>query len=140
MADQDTFKIKIVTPKGSSFEQLCAYAKLPGVTGEIGVLPNHSPLVAQLKSGKIRVEHDDEIQRFFVPEGFAHVTQTEVLILVPFAEEKSTIDVSRANESKRRAIDRLSDYAPEIDRERARKALMRAESRLYIAIGEIAKA
>jgi len=76
---------------------------LPGADGEMGVLPNHSPLLSVLKYGIITVRKKNEEEHFTVAGGFAEVQPNQVTILADAAENVEEIDLKRAEEARARA-------------------------------------
>ncbi len=77
-------------------------------TGELGILPQHAPLVAQLSIGRLRVlKAGGDWVTFAVAEGFAKVQFNKVIVLADAAEEASQIDTERAKKSIERATQRL---------------------------------
>jgi F-type H+-transporting ATPase subunit epsilon len=131
----NAFPVKVVTPDGTALElETVEFLKVPSVTGEVGVLPNHSPSLVKLGPGEVQCRVNEEDNSYFVSEGLAHLLPDQVLVLAPFIDSAASIDVDRAKAAKKRAEDRLSSKDESVDRERARTALIRAESRLRIAL------
>lgn len=86
---------------------------LPGAAGEMGILPNHSPVLSVLKFGVIRVRSQGEDQYFAVAGGVAEVQPDQVTVLADAAENVEEIDVRRAEEARRRAEEALKQGIPE---------------------------
>ena len=131
----ETLTINIVTPDGIALEKTVAFAKLPGKIGEIGVLYNHSATLASLKPGKIRIKDpNNQIEKFFVPGGVAHLVNNELTVSTPYLESAENIDIDRAKEAKERAEKRIEKERenPEFNLERAKKALEKADARIEI--------
>lgn len=76
---------------------------LPGASGEMGVLPNHSPVLSVLQFGVIRVRSRGEDQFFTVAGGVAEVQPDQVTVLADAAENVQEIDVQRAADARERA-------------------------------------
>ncbi len=76
---------------------------LPGAGGEMGILPNHSPLLSVLQFGVVRVRSKGEEQYFTVAGGVVEVQPDQVTVLADAAENVKEIDVQRAEEARRRA-------------------------------------
>jgi F-type H+-transporting ATPase subunit epsilon len=143
MADGDNLhlRLELVAPRGPVFEGDVDMVVVPAVTGEIGILPHHAPLVAQLAIGQMRaLTSEGEWITFAVAEGFVKVQFNKVIVLADSAEEASTISVDRAERSVERALQRLEMYrtgtVPEddvVDPYREQLALKRARNRLKIA-------
>ena len=131
----ESFKVKVISPKGVQLEKEVIFVKIPGENGEIGVLKNHTGLLSSLKQGKIRIKNPDEtVEKFFIPEGFGHVERDGVVILAPYLEKAEEIDLERAIKAKERAQKRLLENVDNhnFDSQRARKSLLKADSRIDI--------
>jgi F-type H+-transporting ATPase subunit epsilon len=134
-------RLELVTPTGRVFEGDVQMVVLPGTTGELGILPRHAPLVAQLTIGRLRVlTAEGEWLTFALADGFAKVQFDKVIVLADAAEEASQIDVERVEKAQARATSRLEMYhngtVPEgetIDPYREQLALKRARNRLKVA-------
>jgi F-type H+-transporting ATPase subunit epsilon len=134
-------RLELVAPAGPVFEGDAQMVVLPGVGGELGVMPRHAPLVAQLTIGRLRaLTPEGEWLTFAVADGFAKVQFDKVIVLADTAEEASQIDVERAEKAIERASTRLEMYhsgtVPEgetIDPYREQLALKRAYNRLKVA-------
>jgi F-type H+-transporting ATPase subunit epsilon len=80
---------------------------LPGADGEMGILPNHSPLLTVLQFGVVTVKVKSEVQHFAVSGGVAEVQPDQVTILADAAENVDEIDIQRAEKAKMRAEELL---------------------------------
>ncbi|MBB6450457.1 F-type H+-transporting ATPase subunit epsilon [Geomicrobium halophilum] len=125
--------VSVVTPDGSVFEDDAEMVSAKSEQGEIGVLPNHIPLVTPLTIDAVRVKKEGSQETIAVSGGFMEVRPDKVTILAEAAERPNEIDVERAREAKKRAEERLDKNDEEIDKKRAKNALMRAEIRLKVA-------
>ncbi len=144
MADREDspyLRLELVAPAGLVFEGDVEMVVLPAVTGEVGILPRHAPMVAQLTIGRLRaLLAGGDWMTFAVAEGFAKVQFNKVIVLADAAEEASQIDVDRVNKSIERATKRLEmlrlGTVPEgddVDSYREQLALKRAHNRLKVA-------
>ena len=143
MAQEDSryLRLELVAPAGLVYEGDVQMVVLPAVTGELGVLPRHAPLVAQLSIGRLRaLTAEGDWLTFAVAEGFAKIQFNKVIVLADAAEEASQIDVERAQKSIERATQRLEmhrlDTVPEgedVDPYREQLAIRRARNRLKVA-------
>lgn len=105
-----------------------------GVAGELGILPNHIPLVTPLKISSVKIKQGNKEQLVAVNGGFVEVRKEKVVILAESAELPGDIDVERAQAAKQRAEQRLSAAKKdEIDFRRAEMALQRAMNRLDVS-------
>ena len=104
-----TLKLEIVTPEAKIYSEDVDMVTLPGVEGEMGIFPNHVPLMTQLVAGEVSVRKGG--QNFFlaVGDGFVEVTGTHVSILTDMAIASDQIDEAKAEEARKRAEARLSE-------------------------------
>jgi F-type H+-transporting ATPase subunit epsilon len=107
----------------------------PGELGEFGVLSGHTPFMTSLKVGTVRYEDGTGSERFvFVSGGFAEALPDRVTILADSAERRRNIDLDRAKSALARAEERLAKADDdEIDFIRAKAALHRALARIRLA-------
>jgi F-type H+-transporting ATPase subunit epsilon len=125
--------VDIVTVEGRRFKGDADFVVAPGSEGELGILPQHIPLLTFLKPGTVKVRNDSDEQFFFVSGGFLEVRPDEVTVLADAAERAEDIDESRAEEARRRAADLLQQKLSDTDQAAAAVALARAEARLRLA-------
>ncbi|MEX2162187.1 MAG: ATP synthase F1 subunit epsilon [Anaerolineales bacterium] len=85
---------------------------IPGAEGEMGILPNHAPLLSTMRLGVIKVRTGKEEQLFTITGGLVEVQPTIVTILADAAENIEEIDIARAEEARRRAEQRLAEGIP----------------------------
>ncbi|TVP80934.1 MAG: F0F1 ATP synthase subunit epsilon, partial [Alkalicoccus sp.] len=114
----------VVTPDGTVFEGQSHMVSVKTISGELGILPGHLPLVAPLAIGAIRIKQENQLHLIALSGGFMEVRQNEVNILAESAELPSDIDITRARAAKERAERRLEQAKQEnIDFHRAELAL-----------------
>lgn len=132
MASQ--FLLEVVTPYGLILSQEVEEMTAPGVEGEFGVLPGHTPFFTTLKIGEIMYRSGKQQHYIAVAWGFVEVLPDRVTILAETAEPAEVIDVERARRAKERAEKKLQQLSPE-DQEyyAALAALQRALNRLAVA-------
>ncbi|MFH0916134.1 MAG: ATP synthase F1 subunit epsilon [bacterium] len=143
MAQEESppLKLELVAPAGRVFDGDVEMVVVPAVTGELGILTRHAPLVVQLSIGRLRaLSAGGEWLAFAVSEGFAKVQFNKVIVLADTAEEATKIDVARAESAIERATERLDMYhqgtvpeGEEVDPFREQLALRRARNRLKVA-------
>lgn len=85
---------------------------VPGVAGEMGILPNHAPLLSTLKFGILKVRNKDDEEVFTIAGGVIEVQPDLITVLADSAENVAEIDVARAEDARRRAEDILKEGAP----------------------------
>ena len=125
--------LEIVTPDRSVVAEKVDEVEIPGAEGYFGVLPGHTPLLAMLQVGELWYRKGGETVYLSIAFGFAEVLPDRVTILAQLAERADEIDIARAEAAKRRAEERISQPALEMDYERARIAMMKALIRLQVA-------
>lgn len=128
----DNIHLEVVTPEKSVVSEEAQIVMAPGELGEFGVLSGHTPFMTALKVGAVRFEDAGGAERFvFVSGGFAEALPDRVTILADSAERRSDIDLERAKAAMERAENRLATTGDEeIDYARARAALARAINRI----------
>lgn len=129
-----TIQANVVTPDGSVFEEQVSMVSVRTTNGELGILPNHLPLVTPLTIGAVRIKQDGQVHLIAIGGGFMEVRQDEVNILAESAELPSEIDITRAHSAEERARRRMEEIKRDnIDFRRAELALRRAQNRLNVA-------
>ena len=124
--------LDIVTPYGHIFTDEVDEIIAAGSEGEFGVLPDHTHFLTPLKVGMLTYKKGSETGYFFINWGYAEVGPDKVTILADSAEKSEDIDVERAKESMKRAEERLKQKE-NVDEARATAALVRAVIRDQIA-------
>ena len=104
-----TLRLEVVTPEEKAYSDDVDMVVIPGVEGELGVLPMHVPLMTQLLPGPLRITKDGKQSELVIGNGFAEVTQTTVSILTDMAIEEQAIDEAAADEALKRAETALKD-------------------------------
>ncbi len=107
-------RCEIVSQDRMVFEGDADMVVVPGVAGDMGILPNHAPLLSTMKYGFLRVRTQGREEVFTVAGGVVEVQPTIITILADAAENVSEIDKERAEAAKRRAEDLLA-HAPAHD-------------------------
>jgi len=129
----NTFQLEIVTPVKLLVKDAAEEAQIPGLSGYLGILPGHAPLITELAVGVITYKASGTTHTLSVAWGFAEVLPEKVTILAEAAERPQEIDMERAQKAKDRAEQLLKSNNPEVDYSRAEDALKRAETRLNVA-------
>ncbi|MDK2821282.1 MAG: F-type H+-transporting ATPase subunit epsilon [Clostridia bacterium] len=128
-----SLSLEIITPERLLLKAEVSSVKAPGSIGYLGVLPGHAPLITPLKAGVVTYKDGGSEKKVAVSGGFLEAGATRVIILADTAEKAEEIDVERARKALERAENRLSERAPDLDVARAEAALKRAEARLKAA-------
>jgi F-type H+-transporting ATPase subunit epsilon len=132
----DTIRLEVVTPEKLVVDEDAQIVMAPGSLGEFGVLTGHTPFLTTLKTGTIRYTDTNGKERFvFVSGGFAETLPNKVTVLAESAERRSDIDEERAKSAMDRAENRISgqDSAEKVDYARAKAALDRSMRRIALA-------
>src|SRR6185503_873254 len=104
-----TLRLEIVTPESKTYSEEVDMVTLPGSEGEMGIYPNHVPLMTQIVPGEVLARKDNETYFLAVGEGFAEITGDRVAIMTDMAIKAENIDEAKAEEARRRAEARLSE-------------------------------
>ncbi|MEX1029450.1 MAG: F0F1 ATP synthase subunit epsilon [Paenibacillaceae bacterium] len=127
-----TVKLEIVTPERKVYEKDVDMVVVRGIAGELGILPNHIPLVTPLKIAPVKVKFGNQEELIAVHGGFMEVRKDKIVILAELAELPDEIDLERAQRAKERAEGRLKSK-DESDLVRAEIALQKAVNRINVS-------
>jgi F-type H+-transporting ATPase subunit epsilon len=127
--------LEIVTPERLAYSDMVDAVNLPGIEGELGVLPHHAPLVSMLGVGELRIRKGGAEESFAIVGGFLQVRPDKVVVMAETADMASEIDLAKAQEAKRAAEQALESGArtDAIDLSAARAALQHALLRIRVA-------
>jgi F-type H+-transporting ATPase subunit epsilon len=127
--------LEIVTPERLAYSDTVDSVQLPGVEGELGVLPHHAPLVSMLGVGELRIRKGGAEESFAIVGGFLQVRPDRVVVMAETADMASEIDLERAQEARREAERALEGavQADAVDLSAARAALQTALLRIRVA-------
>jgi F-type H+-transporting ATPase subunit epsilon len=128
----NTLKLEIVTPEAKIYSDDVDMVTLTGVEGEMGILPNHVPLMTQLCAGEIIARKGADTIFLAVGDGFVQVTGDRVAILTDMAIRAENIDEARAEEARQRAEARLAEKITDEEAARIQGALVHATIQLKI--------
>ena len=124
------FQLTVVTPEEVFFEQVVVSLIAPGSEGYLGVLTDHAPLITGLLPGKLTVKDQKGKQLIYaVGGGFMEVFNNQVTLLAHSVEATADIDYDRARRALERADQRLKSRDPAVDIRRAMAAWARAKNR-----------
>jgi F-type H+-transporting ATPase subunit epsilon len=130
----DASELVIVTPEKQLLREKVIELQMPGEDGYLGILPGHAPLMTELGIGELSY-HDKggkESEHVAIVRGFAEVLPDRVTILAETAERAEEIDIQRAKDALARAEKRLASNDPNVDWDRANIALQRALIRIQV--------
>jgi F-type H+-transporting ATPase subunit epsilon len=125
-------KLTIVSPERELYSGTVDIVLAPGIDGQLGILPNHTPLIVQLTDGELVARTGAEDHYFAIHGGFMHVLPGAVIVLADVAERAEEIDTERAEAARQRALELLSQAPPE-ERRLTEVALRRSYVRLRVA-------
>ncbi len=126
-------RLEIVTAERIVYSEDVDMVVAPGVAGQLGILPHHTPLMTTLQPGELLVKKGGEEISMAISGGFLEVRPEKVVVLADAAERVDEIDLQRAMEARRRAEERLKERGPEMDLARAEAALRRSLIRIKVA-------
>jgi F-type H+-transporting ATPase subunit epsilon len=127
-----TFKLEIVTAEKATFSDDVNALVAPGIAGELGILPHHTPLMTMLQPGELRIRKGADEVVMSVSGGFLEVRPDRVVILADAAERAEEIDVERAQAARRRAEERMKGGVGKQDAALLEAALRRATVRIKV--------
>ncbi len=104
-----TLRLEIVTPESRAYSDDVEFVVLPAIEGEMGVFPQHVPLITAIKPGELVVTKDGKQTHLAVGEGFVEITGEKVSVLVDMALTEEVIDEKAAEEAVKRAEARLKE-------------------------------
>ena len=130
----EAIELIVVTPQRQLLREKVASVQLPGASGELGILPGHAPLITELGNGELSyvASSGSAPVALAILSGFAEVLPDRVTVLAETAERPEEIDVERAKQALARAEKRLASADPDVDWDRATVALQRALVRVQV--------
>jgi len=135
----DKIQLEVVTPEKLLLRESVDEVVLPGLGGELGILPDHTPLISQLQTGLLTYRKGTEKKSLHVSGGFVEVLPDRVSVLADVAEMPEEIDYERAQRARERAEKELAESqqsvpgTSDIDVKRAQEKLRRALTRMDLA-------
>src|SRR5215471_7947987 len=129
----NTIHVDVVSLTESIYSGDAEFVVLPGVMGELGIYPQHAPLITQIKPGEVRIKipGQEEPQIVFVQGGFLEVQPNVVTVLSDTAIRARDLDEAKALEAKQRAEEALQNKA-------TKEEIATAEAELAAAAAQIA--
>lgn len=129
---ENTLRLEIVTPTGTAFSEDVDMVTLPGVEGQLGILPMHIPLMTQMVPGEIIVRQNGQDRFLAVGEGLVEITGDHVAILTDLAVAAENIDEAKAEEARQRAEARLREKMSAEEVASVNAALARSLAQLHV--------
>ena len=127
-----TFHLQIITPERSFFDGQAEMVVLITPDGEFGVMAGHSPMVVSMREGAIRILREGAWREAACSDGFATITQDQVLLMTQTVEWPEEIDRARAERDRELAEERLRQQKSMHEYHIARSMLSRAMARLRV--------
>jgi F-type H+-transporting ATPase subunit epsilon len=127
------FRLKIVTPTRTLFDEDIDMVVMRAVTGDIGIMRGHTEYATTLVPGKFTIYDNDQEQVLAVQSGYCEITPKEVIVLSDAAEWPDEIDIRRAELAKERAERRMQEQDSEVQIQRTAIALRRALVRIEVS-------
>src|SRR5689334_21475550 len=127
-----TLKLEIVTPDAKVFSEDVEMVTLPGVEGEMGIYPQHVPLLTQIVAGEIIARKGGQDYFLAIGEGFVEVTGDHVSVLADMAIRAENTDEARAEEARRRAEARLAEHLDDEETAAVQAALAHSTAQLKV--------
>jgi F-type H+-transporting ATPase subunit epsilon len=127
-----TLKLEIVTPEKTAYSEDVEMVTLPGSEGELGVYPNHVPLLTTLNPGEVRVLKGGRESFLAIGEGFVEITGSSVSVLTDMALEPAVIDESAAEAAVARAKAAMKDDLGAEECAAVQASLQKALAQLHV--------
>ncbi len=126
-----TIHVDVVSAETLIFSGEAKFVALPGESGELGILPRHTPLITRIRPGAVRIEKADGTEEFvFVAGGILEVQPNVVTVLADTAIRGKDLDEAKAEEAKKRAEEALRNNDASIDYAVAQAELISAVAQL----------
>ena len=127
----NTLHLDVVSAEESIFSGAARFVALPGESGELGILPGHTPLISRIRPGAVRIELAEGGEELvFVAGGFLEVQPDGVTVLADTAIRGCDLDEAKAEEARRLAEEALANRTAELDYAHAQAELVQALAQL----------
>ena len=132
MADTHTITVDVVSAEEQIFSGEAEFVVLPGVDGELGIYPRHTPLFTQIKPGAVRIKVPGQAaeELVFVQGGFLEVQPHKVTVLADTAIRAHDLDEVKAMEAKKRAEDAMLNKESD-------ESMASAQAELSVALAQL---
>jgi F-type H+-transporting ATPase subunit epsilon len=127
-----TLRLEIVTPEATAYSEDVEMVTLPGSEGELGVYPNHVPLLTTLNPGELRVLKGGKQSFLAIGEGFVEITGSSVSVLTDMALDVTAIDESAAEEAVARAQKAMKEDLGSEEVAAVQASLQKALAQLHV--------
>lgn len=127
-----TLRLEIVTPEGTAFSDDVELVTIPGVEGQLGVLPHHVDLMTRMTPGEMLVRRAGRDEFIAIGRGLVEITGTRVSIATDMAVSAASIDEAKAEEARKRAAARLREQLSSEEVASVNAALLRSLAQLRV--------
>ena len=128
----NTLKLEIVTPDAMAFSDDVEMVTVPAAEGEMGIYPQHVPILTQIVPGELIVRKDGRDSFLAIGEGFIQVTPERVAIMADMALKAENIDEAKAEEARQRAEARLAEHLDDEETAIVQAALAHSVAQLKV--------
>jgi F-type H+-transporting ATPase subunit epsilon len=128
----NTLKLEIVTPDARVFSDQVEMVAIPGAEGEMGIYPQHVPLMAEIVSGQLVARKDGKDILLAVGNGFVQITADRVAILTDMATRAENIDEAEAEAARQRAEARLAEKLDDEEAAKVQAALSQSLAKIKV--------
>jgi len=125
-----TVEVLVATAEREVYRGTADFVVAPGAAGELGIMPNHTPLLSALCAGELKITRGEEIDEVFISGGFLEVQPDCITVLADTAERATDVDEAIALEAERKAKEVVDTHNGEMDYARAANELSIATARL----------
>ncbi|MGL5175852.1 MAG: F0F1 ATP synthase subunit epsilon [Cetobacterium sp.] len=129
----NSFKLELVTPLNKVLSEEVNFVMLRTTEGDMGILPNHSPFVAGVATGEMKVRNNGQEKFYYVSGGFVEISNNVVTILADEAMDVKDIDLEAARKEAQIAKEKLEKSAEDMDIANVQKALTQALTKVKLA-------
>ena len=127
-----TIHVDVVSAEEQIFSGEAEFVVLPGIVGELGIYPRHTPLLTQIKAGAVRIKipGQENEELVFVQGGFLEVQPTRVTVLADTAIRAKDLDEASASEAKKAALEAMQNKT-------SKEEIASAEAELASAMAQL---
>ena len=130
-----TIHVDVVSAEENIFSGEAKFVALPGENGELGILPQHTPLITRIKAGAVRIQRADNDQEefVFVAGGILEVQPNRITVLADTAIRGKDLDEAKASEAKAAAEEALKTASSDLDLAKAQSELATLAAQIQAA-------
>ena len=125
--------IEIVTAEKTIFSGHASLIQIPGIEGELGILPSHAPIITELDPGEVLIKNEKEVLSLVLSGGFVEVFNDKVTILADAAERTNEIDIEKTKEAIEKAEKIVESKGSDIDIQKALFVIRASKTQLRVA-------